>query len=116
MCTEIKDKFFQLYNNCKCIKEILYKYFAKPNTLITANTNKGSCCSYYNNSLQLKLLERKIYNKKRVCLNTKKNYIFKRFQMWAQTAAVLAAISKSALFPTHYIIAVLYIMLYQIAC
>ena len=68
----MRDKFFQLYNNDKYIKEILYKYFTKLNTLITANTNKGSYCSYCNNSLKLKTPKCKIYNKKRVSLNTKK--------------------------------------------
>ena len=61
--------FFQLYNNYKYIKEILYKYFAKPNALITANTNKGFYYSCYNNSLKLKTPECKIYNKKRASLN-----------------------------------------------
>ena len=75
----MRDEFFQLYNNNKYIKETLYKYFTKPNTLITANTNKGSCCSYYNNSFELKTPKHKIYNKKGASLDAKKNYIFKRF-------------------------------------
>ena len=75
---EIRDKFFQLYNDHECIKEILYKYFTEPNALITANTNKSSYCSYYNNSLQLKMPKYKIYNKKGANLDIKKNYILKR--------------------------------------
>ena len=74
--------FFQLYNNYKYIKEILYKYFAKPNTLITTNTNKGFYYSYYNNSFQLKPPKYKIYNKKGANLDAKTSYIFKRLQMW----------------------------------
>ena len=79
--TKIRDNFFQLYNNYKCIKETLYKYFTKPNTLITANTNKGSCYSYCNNFLQLKTPKYKIYNKKGPKLDIKKNYILKRLQI-----------------------------------
>ena len=79
----MRDEFFQLYNNYECIKEILYKYFTKLNTLITVNTNKGFCNSYYNDSLQLKTPKYKIYNKKRANLDAKKNYILKRLQMWA---------------------------------
>ena len=79
----MKDEFFQLCNNYKCIKEILYKYFAKPDALIAANTNKSSYCSYCNNSLQLKTPEREIYNKKGASLDTKKSYIFERLQTWA---------------------------------
>ena len=55
-----------------------YKYFIKPNTLITANTDKDSCYSCCNDSFELKTPECKIYNKKGASLNTKKNYIFKR--------------------------------------
>ena len=109
---KIRNKFFQLYNGYKYIKETLYKYFAKPNALITANTNKGSYYSYYNNSLQLRTPKRKIYNKKGVNLDTKKNYILKRLQTWAQILVVPTAISRSTLFPTHYTVAVLYTMLY----
>ena len=108
----MRDKFFQLYNNNKCIKKTLYKYFTKPNALITANTDKGSCYSYYNNSLELKTPEYKIYNKKGASLDIKKNYILKRLQTWAQTAAVPIAISRSALFLIYYTVAVLYTMLY----
>ena len=108
----MRDKFFQLYNDYECIKETLYKYFAEPDTLITANTNKGSCCSYCNNSLQLRTPEYKIYNKKGANLDAKKNYIFKRLQTWAQTVAVPIAISGSALFLIYYTVAVLYTMLY----
>ena len=74
----MRDKFFQLYNDYKCIKETLYKYFAEPNTLITANTNKGSYYSHYNNSLQLRTPKYKIYNEKGANLDAKKNYILKR--------------------------------------
>ena len=108
----MKDEFFQLYNDYKCIKETLYKYFAKPNTLIAANTNKSFCCSYCNDSLQLKTPEREIYNKKGASLDAKKSYIFERLQTWTQILAVPAAISRSALFPTYYTVAVLYTMLY----
>ena len=110
--TKIKDKFFQLCNDHKCIKEILYKYFAEPDALITANTNKSSCCNHYNNSLQLKTPKHKIYNKKGANLDAKKNYILKRLQTWAQILVVPAAISRSTLFPIYYTITVLYTMLY----
>ena len=108
----MRDKFFQLYNDYECIKEILYKYFAKPNALIAANTDKGSCCSYYNNSLQLRTPKYKIYNKKGANLDAKKNYILKRLQTWAQILVVPTAISRSALFLIYYTITVLYTMLY----
>ena len=108
----MRNKFFQLYNGYECIKETLYKYFAKPNTLITANTDKGSYYSYYNNSLQLRTPEREIYNKKGANLDAKKNYILKRLQTWAQILVVPIAISRSALFPIYYTVAVLYTMLY----
>ena len=75
---KIRDEFFQLYNNNKYIKEILYKYFIEPNTLITANTNKGSYCSRYNDFFKLKTPECEIYNKKGTSLDAKKNYILKR--------------------------------------
>ena len=75
---KIRDKFFQLYNDHECIKKTLYKYFAEPDALITTNTNKGFCYSHYNNSLQLKTPECKIYNKKGANLDIKKNYILKR--------------------------------------
>ena len=104
--------FFQLYNDYKCIKETLYKYFTEPNTLITTNTNKDSCYNHYNNSLQLKTPKREIYNKKGVNLDAKKNYIFKRLQTWAQTSVVPTVINRSALFPIYYTIAVLYTILY----
>ena len=96
--------FFQLYNNHKCIKETLYKYFTEPNTLITANTNKGFRCSYCNNSLQLKMPKREIYNKKGANLDAKKNNILKRLQVQAQILIIPAAISRSILFLIYYTI------------
>ena len=65
---------------------------------------------------QLRTPEREIYNEKGANLDAKTSYIFERLQTWAQTPAVPAAIGGSALFPTHYTVAVPYTMLYQIAC
>ena len=76
--TEMRDEFFQLCNDHECIKETLYKYFAEPDALIAANTDKGSCCSRCNDSLQLRTPERVIYNEKGASLDAKKNYILKR--------------------------------------
>ena len=104
--------FFQLYNNYEYIKETLYKYFAKPNALITANTNKGFYYSRCNNSLQLKTPERKIYNKKGASLDAKKSYILKKLQTWVQILVIPITISRSTLFLIHYTVAVLYTMLY----
>lgn len=112
----MRDEFFQLCNDYECIKETLYKYFAEPDALITVNTDKGSCCSYCNDSLQLRTPEREIYNEKGANLDAKKNYILERLQTWAQASAVPAAIGRSALFPTHYTVTVLYTMIYRIAC
>jgi hypothetical protein len=61
-----------------CIKRILYEYFAELEAVITANTDKDSCCSRCNFDLLLNTPERTIYNQKKVTLDARKNYILER--------------------------------------
>lgn len=78
-----KKKFFQLYNNQKCIKWILYKYFAELANFITSNKDTKSYYSRCNKFLRLKVSERIIYNKKGAAFNAKKNFILNRLKIWA---------------------------------
>jgi len=43
----------------------------------------NSCCSNYNESLQLKIPKHIIYSKRGAALDIKKNYILKKLKEWA---------------------------------
>ena len=108
---KIKEEFFQLYNNQKCIKWILYKYFAEFTDFITSNRDAKSCYSYCNEFLYLKVPKRIIYDKKRAAFNIKKNFILNRLKIQAQDLAVLKVIGRSAIFLIYYTVAVPHTML-----
>jgi hypothetical protein len=78
---EIREEFFELCNDYKYIKRILYKYFAEPTNFITSNRDVKSCYSRYNKFLYLKVPKRIIYSKKGVALDIRKNYVLNRLKI-----------------------------------